>query len=1244
MHKFTLALLGIVMGLTSMVQAADVVVLSGGEADRWRHVLAGPWGEHLMYGPEQLMAARRYYYRGLTDYANRFDRYLSPMSSDTKVQCINLDRNRPKLDLSGVDVVVLDDVRASALEEYQKQLGDWVKGGGRLLVHAGTLMLGGGEIQTLRHPKLPNDLLFDPITDPGPFNKVPWCVFTTTSSHLQTPLMDVMPVKIISEPDLVVYNREQKAGGRPLAIRDVDSGSFLPSLPMDDWQLFGYHKVALNDGAKVIARIGPMRDPLLVAGKAGKGTVWVFTGNELERCIRDNGQPSAFTVVTPVAGEERLLWDFADVFYRSAVRALLEEPGPQLTIDAPSSLAVGTPLELTLSTDQALPAGTELTLTVEPIGDHTFVRPDGVEEVIQTPAAGQRTVSVRSDLTRGLAEGDFRVVVSARRGGKDKEIAVAAQPLTMTSAKGIELGKAERWAVPQDGKRNLKFAVTSDRDLSDVQLNVALTDDAGRVFGRSSVDLGDLAGGKTVRPIVTAKGELTDDIYTLQTELTAGGTLLARTNQPIAVRDQYGTPDMFMMIAGASPSWPVYKDMQAKRAVMTVQEGHLDRFLPYMELFGGIPRQTTHPGDRKPELLEKAEWKDWTGKTADGGWGGKLSWGHPDVLDYRAEEAKKRARKLAGKQVTNVLLLDDEPIMAMKGGWELADLFKERTGLEAPTPKPLYDDQDYLDHWTKWEEFRTWAWGEHYRRQTEAIHEVAPNLRTAVVIEGMGKDIYAGFDPAVSQRHLDIYWFHIYPLNEPFVMVAHSVQRGMSAMRAMGEDGKDKEPWALMQNWACASEVPHVPQVGYIREQYWMAIAHGVDALGYWPYAYGWWISPGSEAWDEMGRLSDVQQAFFPLWRQLEPARQPIGLLYSTSQGGVDHLRGLLAETGQDAAQPWHNWHANEEAYYALKSGQLPFETVEESELIATGGKLPYKAIVLSRVTYLRPEARKAIRAFQDAGGTVVADKSTTIDLPDIQRIDGNYDSLFYKIFPEDSSMNNRYKHREYYKETTAKHIVSARKALARFDDGLVKIEHPQVVWHMQNGGDARYLFVINDAVETENIDQHAKLVQNWRLTPATWHPVKTKVTVDHDGPIYSLRQSKQVTAGVRGPASFVADLDGGDGQVYVLLDKPIDRVAASFDDDARAGESLAVGVKVLDGNGRTINAALPVKVTLAGRGREVTEYTATSAGQAETELFIGADLPAGRYTLTVTELASGTKTTEDVTIHAAEMTLLSGN
>lgn len=1141
----------------TMVQAGpQVLVVTGGAAERWRFQLSDDWGEHLIFGPDHLLAARTYFYKGLLNYTSRFERYLEPWS-DVQVKVVDLDRESLTVSFTDYAAVVLDDVRADAIKGRLGDLRRYVEGGGRLLIAAGSHGFGGNEIQKWELPTLPNALLFDPPDTGSFYTPVSWAHFSTMSSYRHPDFEALSPVTLISQPDLVVYDRETHGGGRILTPRQTNDGSALRGVPLEDWPVVGFHKTEAKPDASVWATVGPDDSPLVVWRNVGAGRVLAVTADELTAAIRLNGPPSNASLNNPVAGAEFGLWEFDDILWRTLLGALLERTA-SVEVRMADSVAVGLPLFYEVE------QGGSWEVEVRRIGDDDWFRYAGFNTQV---SAAQGVLNGVAE----LPEGRYRAVFRREHNGEQLGSAL----FDVQAVDGFALSSPLQFAVAHGGERTWTFSLNGPRAAA-AQLKAQLVERQGGGQVASTLRAPSAVNGEESTFSLNLRGDLLPGEYLLHVTAELDGRPVARQVVPVAVvasRDV--TPDLFLMIAGTRPSFHILNDLRNQRAEVTLQYGPLRTFLPYAEYFGGMPR-APHLTDNLP-LRPEHRWQNWKGEHVPGGNGGAYSWALEEVLAARDENLIRFGELVKDVMVTPVFLFDDEPAMPMNGGWEAADDFKARFGIPAPIPEPRYDDADYMQSWMKWSDFRASIWAQYYERGTKAVQSARPDLQSTVVVEGMGKCIYAGFEPTISQEPLDIYWFHIYPINEPLTMVGHAVERGMSALRAMGRT--ERERYALLQNWAAVGEVPQVPGPDYIRNQYWMAVAHGATGIGYWPYAYGWWSVTGTPGWDEMGIIAERQSRLMPVWKALRSDRQPIALLYSQSQGATDHLKGLLAETPQDSARPWRNYHNTDEAYHTLKQAGLPFEIMEERELMRSGGEgLPYKAIVLAGVEFLRAETREALRQFQAQGGRVYMDEASLVEWPGRITIPTRFDNIFTTTFPEDPKWFNWLKHRDDYQDDIEQNIAAVRSVMDDYSSGDLIVSGESVVWNTLAGGDTRYLFVVNNSAHTPNLENYRHIVQGWRLTPVYWNEVTAELRVRGVQGVYDVDAGQIVDTRKEGDyLVWERPLASADGAVYALLKEWPGSVRLSVQHDP-ATHALRWSATLLNEVGGIMDVVLPVK------------------------------------------------------------------
>ncbi len=358
--------------------------------------------------------------------------------------------------------------------------------------------------------------------------------------------------------------------------------------------------------------------------------------------------------------------------------------------------------------------------------------------------------------------------------------------------------------------------------------------------------------------------------------------------------------------------------------------------------------------------------------------------------------------------------------------------------------------------------------------------------------------------------------------------------------------------------------------------------------------------------------------------------REPVGLLYCYSQEAVDGLKELT----WDKKRPWQSlirwWslHATQEAYEELKYAHIPFNVVSEHRLLQ-GRELPWKVLIIPYVEHLHSKSRQALVHFMDAGGTVYVGANSTLDLPGIHKLPVAFDTKFTTWWPEDrvSEWNQR-RVRQYLIGPFLEKADLLGLLLACYRDAsLVTVDDPEVVYNVREAGTATYLFVINDHQVNPVSPEMRKLRQHYNhfmLMPMDFPPATPHLGVKGGGWLYPLLAPvpapRQLAAGRR--TSIPVNLRGGEGKLFLLLPEPIQTIEFTAAPARQAG-GIAIQARILGPHG-VINAALPVKIDFHAAGTSQTAYAATRAGLLTWTAPYLKTFPAGKITVTITDLASG--------------------
>ena len=553
--------------------------------------------------------------------------------------------------------------------------------------------------------------------------------------------------------------------------------------------------------------------------------------------------------------------------------------------------------------------------------------------------------------------------------------------------------------------------------------------------------------------------------------------------------------------------------------------------------------------------------------------------------------------------------------------------FQEELGYELPVRKNDFSPE-YLDRWIDYQLFKNRSIGRMYAQAAAAAHKEDPGLKVFASLP-QSAGMCRGDDQFNTQSGFDLLWDHTYPGTMPI-----RVGLNASLMEETGVlQGRPYVPVLdLLQAFDSYDRAPRVPPAEYIREMAWQAIAHGVDSVGWFVYNAFWWNLPGTEAWEEMGRLArEVLEPLTPTLYEMRNAPEPVGLLYSYSQEAVD---GLKMHVWDEKERPWKGvirwWslHATQEAYEVLKYAHVPVNVVSEHRLFE-GGDLPWKVIIIPYVEHLHTKSRKALQSFMADGGTVYVGANSTLELPGVKKLPVSFDTKFTTWWPEDKvSEWNQRRVRTYMIGPFLEKAEQMGRLLSNFRDGsMVSISDPEIVYNVREAGAARYLFFVNDHQtnpESEELRKRRQQRLHFMLMPMEFPKAETTVTVRGKGYLYALLSSPgEPVEVVEGrSASLKLEMDGGDGRVFVLLPERIEKVEFTSQ-PVRSQEGVRVEARVTDKNG-VMEASLPLQIDISCEAAQQTVYATTKNGILSWTAPFLKEFPETPLTVTVTDLASG--------------------
>jgi len=553
------------------------------------------------------------------------------------------------------------------------------------------------------------------------------------------------------------------------------------------------------------------------------------------------------------------------------------------------------------------------------------------------------------------------------------------------------------------------------------------------------------------------------------------------------------------------------------------------------------------------------------------------------------------------------------------------DAFRRQFGYELA---PLKNDftEKYLDQWIDYQLFKNECIGKMYARAGNAAKSENPSLKMYASLPFTGGMCH-GDDLFHTQSGFDILWDHIYP--GTFVLSV-----GLNAQileETAFLQGRPHVPILnLLQGFDSYDRVPHMPPAEYMREMVWQAISHGADSVGWFVYNAYFWTLPGTEAWDEAGRLAnDVLSPLTPTLYEMCNSRQPVGLLYCYSQEAVDGLK----EKVMDKDDPWKSvirWrslHAAQEAYEVLKYSQVPFNVVSEHRMLE-GKDLPWKAIIIPYAEHLHAKTRAALRKFMADGGVVYVGANSTFELSGIKKLPISFDTMFTTIFPKDKP--KEWNQRRVHNYMIGPFLVKAGQMgnlLADYSkDAMVTIDDSEVVYNVREAGTAKYLFFVNDHQinpESPDLRKKRQKYNHFMLMPMEFPVAETTAHIRGNGYLYPLL-FKGEPVKLREDIATAIDLklDGGDGKVFVLLPEMVAGVEFTGQ-PKRTKAGVEVNARILDRNG-AIKASIPLRIDMISGDVKQTVYATTKMGILSWTVPYLTAFPNAPVTVKITDLASG--------------------
>jgi len=343
--------------------------------------------------------------------------------------------------------------------------------------------------------------------------------------------------------------------------------------------------------------------------------------------------------------------------------------------------------------------------------------------------------------------------------------------------------------------------------------------------------------------------------------------------------------------------------------------------------------------------------------------------------------------------------------------------------------------------------------------------------------------------------------------------------------------------------------------------------------------------------------IRDVIRPLGPTLLQVPDRKADVALLES--------FASQVFTAGKTATCGWsHKWPAD--AHLVLQWAKLQ-PCIVYDERILRDGLDGFKVLVMPGCDVLTQSVLEKITEFQKRGGIIVADENVCPAIsPDI----------FLPAY-------RRARKAKEDKAALQERAANLRKELDEFYTRHGDTDNRDVVLRFRQYDDTDYLFAVNDKRTFGKYVGHHGLVMEKGLPNVATLSVKRD-----DGYVYELVSHKPVKATRSGEGlKFKAAFGPGEGKLFMITRQKIGGVTIGVAVSARLGDALSVKVTVVDDAGGPMDAVVPVQVEVLdpkGRPAERSGYYGAKGGEARLRIDLASNDLVGKWTVRVTELASG--------------------
>lgn len=527
------------------------------------------------------------------------------------------------------------------------------------------------------------------------------------------------------------------------------------------------------------------------------------------------------------------------------------------------------------------------------------------------------------------------------------------------------------------------------------------------------------------------------------------------------------------------------------------------------------------------------------------------SWFDPDVVEISAQLTQYYTQSCRRFPVFLGLNAIDEPGVSWRD--EHMDVaFRERTRTEPPSKEEREID---LKRYIAYQTFRNQVLNDFNTLMKRYMLEVAPEaLFTIQLNPGILTD--AGLYPA-GYTFLDIQSTHIY---DHWPSSNNGIAFYTNLCRANRRVGWRRPLWVMT---GCYGIMPD-----QWRASWSLGMSEKLDGHGYFLGAGELnEESPWAEfSLAEILRINRLCEKYGNFFLSLEKPIEPLALWYSLSQAA--------------AAPPERNYeHELLGAFYALKRAHFPVTLVTDED-IGAGLLKEHEVLMLVGMDYVPEGIRAEIEKFGSRGGKLVADRTTSVQFPDMIRLDADFREFaatqaeVERAWQEKRNPVSMMLRRDIFADAgILRNLPRVKETLAPLVARTVYAQSPDTFLALQSHGQARFVFVANEASVYKHPNEGARWITMQESVPA----VDTITMPFARGlAVYDLWSGKRLELGPEGQVNLHMQPAGL--QVLCVYPAPVEEPSLEVKITGASPGQVEIRVQGAAGNSGVIPAELELR------------------------------------------------------------------